>query len=120
MAYVDNPVLFCLRLSDFLVKMSKSLNVDSKEIVTFCGDLESMCLKYIETSSEEVLMLNFFDCDKWSGLDFFDMIFEIKSMKIVENPFVMKVIQNMWEVGYSSKQSILKYFKLVNFNNHFK
>lgn len=102
-AYVDNPLLFALRLSHFFTKMSKSLNVDSKEIQTLCDDLVKMCVKYIETSSEENLLLNFFEIDKWSGYDFFDLTFDLQCMDIVENSFVTKVIQNMWAIGHSSR-----------------
>lgn len=111
LAYVDNPLLFCMKHASFFKKVTRMLDVDSKEIHSLTSDLVKFCVKYIENSSEETLILQFFEKDS-HGLNFFDYTFMVKKMDILEIDYVANVILNMWDLGRHSKQSLTDFFKL--------
>ena len=102
-----------MRLGSFFAYTTKILNIDSKEINKLSDDIIKFCVKYIENCSEETLLLNFFDSQEKAGDDFFELTFKLKRMEIVENEFVTKVIQDMWDIGRSSNRSIFKYLRTI-------
>lgn len=115
MAYVDNPLLFCLKLTSFFLKVDKFLALESKEIAQLTDDLMKFCVSYIETSKEETLIINFFDKDA-EGLNFFEYSFKVKKMELLEIEFVEHMIQNMWDLSRNSKQSLQDFFRLNVFD----
>lgn len=116
LASVDNPLLFCIKLAYFFKKINRMLDINSKEIRKLCNDLVDFCICYVNNSSEDNLILNFFDKDK-EGFDFLDYAFKVKHIEIFNLEFLTKTILNMWDLGRQSKQSFKEYFQISNFVN---
>ena len=72
--YVNNPPLFYIRLAYFFRKMQRQLDARSKDISKFTDDLLSFCSKYIETASDDTLMLNLLDKDS-KDREFLEYVF---------------------------------------------
>ena len=110
-AYVDSPLLFFAKLVHFFQSTDQNLSIGSKEIEKLCTDLITLCVHYIDICSDETLVINIFDKDPF-GLTFLDYSFLIKRKEIIELRFIEKVINNMWDLGRDSKQSLGDHFRL--------
>lgn len=121
LAYVDNPLLFSVKMSYFFRVTLLDLGVESKEIDNLRSDLSNFCIKYMYESNDETLIINFFDKDS-KGLTFIDYAFMNKKYEILEVDFVARIISRMWDLGRDSKKSLREFFRLTTFyrqNNQF-
>ena len=114
LAYVDNPLLFFIKVSYFFKMILMELGVESKEIEDLRDDLCKFCIKYMHASNDETLIINFFDKDN-KGLTFIDYSFMNRKSEILEVDFVARIIMRMWDLGRDSKQSLREFFRLTAF-----
>lgn len=119
MSQVDNPLLFFMKLANFFLKTTQSLDIDSKEISALCSDLVKFCLEYIENAAEETLVLQILEKDA-DGLSFFEYTFMAKQMGVLGEEYVTNIIHTMWDLNRSSKQSFADFFKLFVFEKETK
>ena len=118
-AEIDNPLLFCIKVAEFFKRADKQLSITSKEIDRLCEDLVKFCLYYIKNSSQETLILEFFEKDE-ADMDFLGYAFGVKNLELFKIDFVSKTIHNMWNVGRSSKQKVLDFLHLAVFQKEFR
>jgi len=111
LAYVDNPLLFCMKLANFLKAIDRLLDINSKDIHKLCEDLVHFCICYIQHSNEENLRLIFFTKDS-EEKDFLEYAFTVKHLEFFEIDFVTKTIYSQWDVNRHSKQSLIDFLKL--------
>lgn len=118
-AEIDNPLLFCIKVAEFFKRADKQLSITSKEIDRLCEDLVKFCLYYIKNSSQETLILEFFEKDE-ADMDFLGYAFGVKNLELFKIDFVSKTIHNMWNVGRSSKQKVIDFVHLAVFQKEFR
>lgn len=119
MSQIDNPLLFFMKVANFFLKTTRSLDIDSKEISALCRDLVHFCLEYIENAAEETLILQILEKDS-DGLSFFEYTFMAKQMGVLGQEYVTNMIHTMWDLNRSSKQSFSDFFKLFIFQKETK
>ena len=109
--HIQNPLLFCIILFSFFMKLKKQLDYKSKEISDLSKMLLSFCINYTQNTSEDVLIANLFEKDS-RGLNYMDYIFIIGEMSLLEVEFIEGIIYQMWDLGRHTMQTVTQFMRL--------
>ena len=108
---VQNPLLFSIKLIQFLKKTKAQLDFRNKEFLDLTKALVGFCSHYLKNATEEVLMINLFEKDS-KGYNFLEYAFEVKELSLLEAQFIEGVIRQMWDLGRKTMQTVSQFMRL--------
>ena len=119
LAYIQNPLLFCMTLVSFFKKLKLQLDYKDHDIIDLSEGMLNFCKIYIENASDESLNINLFDVDS-KGYGFLDYAFYIKDMTVLETEQVEGKIQQQWDFGRHTMQTIIEFMRMKNMKDSLK
>lgn len=111
LVFIENPLLFCIKILYFFRKMKKQLDFKDTEISNLMDALQAFCISFCKNADEDVLMMNLFDKDS-KDRDFLEYVFLVEDMTILEIEFIESIIYKMWDLGRHTMQTITQFMRL--------
>ncbi len=111
LVFVQNPLLFCIKLVYFFQKLKEQLDFKTKEITDLSESLMSFCISYCVNSSPSERIVNFFDKDS-QDRDFLEYAFLVENMKLLETEAIEGLIYEMWDLARHTMQTINQFMRL--------